>query len=96
VLDFQPVFKPRAGFLRPCGDDTFRELGAITRTSILLLSVSKSKLVKAAAYRGEDEWYRMLDDLDGASEIPGPLSKFVEMAYARGITAAAVLATKEH
>jgi hypothetical protein len=69
ALDFKPVFKPRAGFLRLYGDDTFRELGATTRTAILLLSASKLKMIKAAEEYGGDEWFRMLDDLHGASEI---------------------------
>jgi cold shock CspA family protein len=63
ALDFEPVFQPSAGFLRAYGDDTFVELGITTRTAILLLSANKSQMVKAAADRGEDAWFRMLEDL---------------------------------
>jgi hypothetical protein len=95
ALDFEPIFQPSAGFLRPYGDDTFAELGSTTRTAILLLSTNKSQMVKAAADRGEDAWCRMLDDIHGASEILSEFGSLLKIAYARGIVVTGVMAVKE-
>jgi hypothetical protein len=95
ALDFEPVFQPSAGFLRPYGDDTFVELGIATRTAILLLSANKSQMVKAAADRGEDAWFRMLEDLHGASEILSDFGNLLKSAYARSMVVAGVMAVKQ-
>jgi hypothetical protein len=93
ALDFKPVFKPGPGFLRPFSDDTFAKLGKTARTAILLLSANKSQLVRIAADQGEDAWFCALEDIHGANEILAEISKLLETAHARGLAAAAVMAS---
>jgi hypothetical protein len=70
-------------------------LGITTRAAILLLSASKSQMVKAAADRREDAWFQMLEDLHGASEVLSDFSNLLKSAYARGMVAAGVMSVKE-
>lgn len=93
AINFEPT--DHREILKMLDRDTFLSLGPAVRKAMGLLCLSKPQMVEMAEKVGDDEWFTMIDEFQGAGEIFASFSRALLQAKGRCFVVAGVMSVNE-